>query len=689
MAQRHALHSNVLLLASALLVAACTGSDPVNPPDPTDPGGSTVAGIVVAAAANTVDLPGTVQVTATISPSTAPQSVTWSSSDPAIATVSSAGLVTTLLTGSVVITATSTVNPAVSGSVTIGIECPTPRAVTSNISANATWENWVPDPVCFDYVVQTSLSISTGTLTVEPGTIVGFEKELGLRVTSAAGLVAAGTEAEPIVLTGTTAERGFWKGVSLEGRSFSENVVTHTTIQYTGGASISQREDANLMISADVTVRLEHSTLRHAEGYGLFLGSGANVVGGGNNRMTSNSLGAAYVAASEAEHLKPGGDLLLGNDVDVVTVDPNRLDNEHVWPSATYRVLRTGPQELNVFGLLTLSPGTEIRIVGDQAVLVWNTGGLNAVGTASNPIRITGDEAVPGHWRGMAFVGSEHASNALEHVIIEYGGSTAIGAGASHRANLTLGQAGAGTISRVRITNSSFRGSADFGIYARLESELVDFTGNSFTGNVAGPMVLDAPTVADIKPGNNFTGNVIDEITVRGGTGLGFTEPTTWIDPGVPYHVIQSNSPIWVIAGQTFTVEPGVEMLFGPDIGVSFSGGARLVAEGTEQNRITMRAKSSAWRGIDFQGSTGSLDYIDVLDGGSTKWGGVNEAGTITIRVGFMSAGSQVMFTGNVTLAGVGFGIVFGYGETIATGCPGSVYIPPPDTPSMHCRPPT
>jgi hypothetical protein len=679
MARTRSVRLKPILLLPFAVLAGCGESDP------TDPGEVTVTGINLAAESNPVALPGTVQVTATVSPPGASQAVTWASSDPDVATVDASGVVTTRLVGTAVITATSVANPEVSNSIALGIECPDPRLVTSNITGDATWENWVPDPVCFDYVVQTSLSTSAGTLVIEPGTVVGFEEDLGLRVRSDAGLLAEGTADDPIVLTGTTPERGFWRGVALEGRTYAEHVIRYTTIEYAGGSSISQTQAANLMVTPDVTVRLEHSTFQEAEGYGLFLGSGAEVVGDGENRLTSNSLGAAYVFGSEAEHLKPGGDLLLGNDVDVVMVHPNRIDNEATWPRATYHVIRENPQSFNIFGVLTLTPGTEVRIQGDQAVIVHNSGGLVAVGTAGDPILITGSEAVPGHWRGLAFTGSDHPDNALDWVTLEYGGGGSIGTG-SDRANLILTFAGSGTISRVRIANSTFRHSPEYGIYANRASELVDFTGNHLTQNALGPVSMDAPVVADLDSFNDFTGNGVDEITVNVGTGMGLEEPTTWIDPGVPYFLKQTNSAVWVIPGQPFTLEPGVEMLFGPGVGLSLGTGSSLTAEGTEINRISLRAKTTKWLGLDFQGATGSLDYVDIQDGGSSAWGTVGAPGHISIRVGFMSAPALVNLGDNVTFSGGGFNLAFAPGNTVATGCVAPVHIPSLSQLSDHCK---
>ena len=48
---------------------------------------------------------------------------------------------------------------------------------------------------------------------------------------------------------------------------------------------------------------------------------------------------------------------------------------------------------------------------------------------------------------------------------------------------------------------------------------------------------------------------------------------------------------------------------------------------------------------------------------------------------------ASVSLTGDVSLSGGSFDIVFGHGDTYVQGCPGNIYIPPPDMVSDHCRP--
>lgn len=658
--------------------------------DPSAPSGGsgtvTVAGVTVTASASSVALPGTIQVTATVQPTGATQSVTWSSSSPTVATVSGSGLVTTLLTGTVTITATSTANPTKSGSIQLGIICPAPRLVTANISANTTWENWVPDPMCFDYVVQADLNFNSAVLTIQPGTVVGFEQGLGMRVRGDAGLVAEGTAAEPIKLTGTTMQRGFWKGVAIEFSTYADNVVAYTTIEYTGGAAISNTQDASLMIvGGNTTVRLEHSVLQQSAGYGLFLDRDVVVQGAGANQLTGNALGPAWTFASEVDDVVRGNAILTGNDVDEVAVFPTPIANSPTWTKAAYRILQDPAREaFNVGGSLTLDPGVTIRFEGDMAMLVSNGGALTAVGTSSDPIVLTGTQHTPGHWRGLGFLNTTAAANQLDHVVIEYGGSERIGAGPP--ANLVL-CCGAGTESQVKITNTILRFGSSYGLYVADPSRPDGFMNNTVTGNVLGAAYVDAPVVDDLLAGNAMSGNLVDEIMVEIPAG-GIPDSDTWRDLGSTYVVRFGGAPNLRVTG-SLTIEPGVDVLFEDDTGIEVWSGAFLRAEGTLLNPITMGAKNSMWWGIGFLDGGGSFDYLTLTGAGSRQWSFVTQMGAIAVRTNDTDnpPAASVHLTKDVSLSGGPFAVVFGYGDTFVQGCPGNVFIPPPDVVSDHCQP--
>ncbi len=133
-------------------------------------------------------------------------------------------------------------------------------------------------------------------LTLEPGATLSFSQDTGLFAQNEnAGIVADGTSANPIVLTGEVEVGGSWYGVYLRQARTSGNVMDHVTIEYGGGAyaggvtgwvtnvdhqfnlSIGQNPQ-NEVAQMDVT----NSTFRHAGvvgsglGYGIYVSSGSD-----------------------------------------------------------------------------------------------------------------------------------------------------------------------------------------------------------------------------------------------------------------------------------------------------------------------------------------------------------------------------------------------------------------------------
>lgn len=337
-------------------------------------------------------------------------------------------------------------------------------------------------------------------------------------------------------------------------------------------------------------------------------------------------------------------------------------------------------------GLLTIEPGVVAAFEAGRMLRISSTGGLSAAGTAQEPIILTGVQPTRGYWSGVYLDASGHASNQITHTTIEYAGIASL-SGSIRRANLILRDA------TVALSDLTLRESAAYGLAMHGNVTLsAPFTGsNVFTRNSSGPAYAPA-TLLRLLPGADvadYTGNDVDRVTV---SMLNMTGDHTWryldvpilIDGGVPATPTQN------LDKGSLTIEPGVELHFTNNAGFRLTE-ATLTAVGTAALPIIMRGDGGApWRGINIhETSTGTFDYFQIHDGGTTAWGGSGgQAGNITLTAGTLTAASA-SFGNNIIRSGAGYGLVFGgSGTTTATNCDvmAPIYVPPSQQMSQHCN---
>jgi hypothetical protein len=201
----------------------------------------------------------------------------------------------------------------------------------------------------------------------------------------------------------------------------------------------------------------------------------------GKNTFTKNTLGPASVDTQVA-HLMETTSTFTGNDVDHLRVHGDRVGKAVTWQNLKVPYELEGNVHVDL--VWTLSPGVTLLMAKDSSLSVsGDESGLHAVGTAAEPITITGIQKTSGYWHSIVFDGTLNGANALDHVVVEYGGS--LGGGGEN--GMIQAQSDSHGVA-LSVKNGTVRGSAQYGIwlgiYAQYDADIE--SSNMFANNAAG-----------------------------------------------------------------------------------------------------------------------------------------------------------------------------------------------------------
>ena len=141
---------------------------------------------------------------------------------------------------------------------------------------DVTWEN-----LDVDYRIRGGNAVeiqNNVTLTIEPGATLEFESDSYIELREQGGLVADGTEADPIVFTGTTEQAGWWNGIYVRETTNPENKLNWVTVEYGGGEDFFRAGSANVIVGRDdSSIDITDSTIKHSGSDGLWVKSNSTV----------------------------------------------------------------------------------------------------------------------------------------------------------------------------------------------------------------------------------------------------------------------------------------------------------------------------------------------------------------------------------------------------------------------------
>lgn len=244
-------------------------------------------------------------------------------------------------------------------------------------------------------------------------------------------------------------------------------------------------------------------------------------------------------------------------------------------------------------GDLIINPGVTIQFGTDAGIKVRESGSIQVLGTAEDPILFTGEDKLAGAWRGI-FIDCNDPKNKIEHAVIEYAGGEAFNSNGDQGAVIVWAD------TYLDLNNTTITNSKTYGFNASYGDAELILENNTIT-DCDSPMYIEGEYVTTIS-GGTYIGNDLDAIIVASDQ---ITGTHNWTKLDVPLHL---PSGMQVIAGGTLNILPGVIMKFGQDSELFINEGASgpkpsLVAVGTALEPIVFSSIDntvSAWRGIYF-----------------------------------------------------------------------------------------
>lgn len=280
-----------------------------------------------------------------------------------------------------------------------------------------------------DYIISCKAKV-TGKLTVEPGVVIAFTENASLNIEVAGSLKMDGTIDKPIILTGDTKDKGFWRGMLIESNKAS-NSMKHVTIEYAGSMSASNRGGmypAGLQVSGDGDVTIDHCTFQYCNDNGLYWNS-SKYISITNSTFTKNDVPMKTVGINQIK-LYNNSNTYTGNGNDYVAMQYPGIDNEGkkiTWNKidVPYYITTRIYNNIGVdHAQLVIEPGVDIIMAtAGTRLRIHQDASIYAVGTASNPIIFRGENSVKADW-GCILIHSGSALNEIGFAQIKDAGNS-------------------------------------------------------------------------------------------------------------------------------------------------------------------------------------------------------------------------------------------------------------------------
>lgn len=356
-----------------------------------------------------------------------------------------------------------------------------PLAISASITVKTNLIDRVLNPDLPDYIVTKSIDVNH-ELTIEPGVVIAFERDVRLNVNDNGGLlIAKGTADKKIKFVGVQKTKGYWVGIAHYSGS-NANILEYVEIMHAGSRPIYSTTKSAFFLSGGnrAQIALKNCLIAQNDGYGLYVYEGGIFREFAQNAFATNSEAGILLDASNVTKLDDASSFTGGNGRDVVEVTPSGItgSNEVVWAGFADKTPYRINGEFTINAGFSLKPGVTMEMNRDAVIRVNSTGYLSAKGTDTEKVTFTGANRTAGYWRGLICYSAD-SKNALENAEVSNAGANVIVSG--KKANVAI----YGTRATMSIKNTRISGSGGYGVFvsygASANTDLS--TANTFEGN--------------------------------------------------------------------------------------------------------------------------------------------------------------------------------------------------------------
>src|SRR5690606_38195150 len=285
-----------------------------------------------------------------------------------------------------------------------------------------------------DYLISCWANVQ-GSLKIEPGVVIEFENHAGLMVNLYNKVFEIkGTASEPVILTGTSKQKGYWRGIFLTEAHNPNNLIEHTVIEYAGSQNLKPTSpiyEGSLALrgvssTTPMALTLNHVEISNGGSVGLdFHGIQTNATVSVSNLVITGNNDVPVKVSAEMAHVFDNTSSYAGNASDFLNITTSNYqikDKTVAWQKLDVPYLVDGRVEVAEGGHLTIEAGVEMEFKSGGHIMAsgflppYNLS-LKIQGTAAEPVHLKAHNGT--NWGGLYYSFTQE-NNIIDHAIIEH-----------------------------------------------------------------------------------------------------------------------------------------------------------------------------------------------------------------------------------------------------------------------------